>query len=287
MAYCVFIHRSDSIYEDSPAERYQFPKSYFGRAKECEGDWIVYLEPSKVRRSRGYFAVAKVKKIAVDQNNQDMFVAYIEPNTYLEFPTPVPFKTQVGPIEIGLLNNHGKLSGRAQSAIRPISNSDFTQILNKGLEDAEPILPRDVEKLPAFGFEDEQEPFIFEQPRDRIQLLSSKVMRDQAFRRVVLRAYDERCAFTGLKLINGGGRAEVNAAHIKPVEHNGPDAVNNGIALSGTAHWMFDRGLITVNDESSVRDFINKSGFANLPLDLRQRPHPHFLEWHRQNTFKH
>ena len=69
------------------------------------------------------------------------------------------------------------------------------------------------------------------------------------FRRVVLRAYDEQCAITGLKLINGGGRAEADAAHIRPVEANGPDIVNNGIALSGTAHWMFDRGLIALSDD--------------------------------------
>ena len=37
---------------------------------------------------------------------------------------------------------------------------------------------------------------------------------------------------------------EDEAAHIRPVEHNGPDIISNGIALSGTAHWMFDRGLV-------------------------------------------
>jgi len=42
-------------------------------------------------------------------------------------------------------------------------------------------------------------------------------------------------AITGLKLINGGGRAEVDAAHTRPVEANGPDVLSNGIALSGTA----------------------------------------------------
>ncbi len=47
----------------------------------------------------------------------------------------------------------------------------------------------------------------------------------------MLRAYDERCAITGLKLINGRGRAEVAAAHIRPVEASGPDIVSNGCAL--------------------------------------------------------
>jgi hypothetical protein len=59
----------------------------------------------------------------------------------------------------------------------------------------------------------------------------------------VLHAYGARCAVTGWKLINGGGRAEAQAAHIRPVERGGPDSVQNGIALSGTAHWMFDREI--------------------------------------------
>ncbi|CDZ51746.1 Hypothetical protein NGAL_HAMBI2427_43030 [Neorhizobium galegae bv. orientalis] len=50
-----------------------------------------------------------------------------------------------------------------------------------------------------------------EQERDRVMQLSSRIVRDRLFRRLVLHAYDKRCAITGLKLINGGGRAEVDA----------------------------------------------------------------------------
>jgi putative restriction endonuclease len=101
-----------------------------------------------------------------------------------------------------------------------------------------------------------------------------------------------------LKLINGGGRAEVAAAHIRPVEENGPDIINNGVALSGTAHWMFDRGLISLaddlqilvsrqaNDQDAVRAFINNSGRALPPARVSDRPHPHFLRWHRDHCFK-
>ena len=56
MAFGVFIHRTDSIYDDVPSERYQFPKQYLTRAQQCVGDWIVYLEPSKVKDTKGYFA---------------------------------------------------------------------------------------------------------------------------------------------------------------------------------------------------------------------------------------
>jgi len=49
----VFIHRSDSIYDDTPAEKYQFPEQYLDRARACLGDWIVYYEPRKVAETKG------------------------------------------------------------------------------------------------------------------------------------------------------------------------------------------------------------------------------------------
>lgn len=297
MGFGVFVHRSDSIYDDSPAERYQFPRQYLGRAEACVGDWIVYYEPRKVSETRGYFAIAKVANIIPDPKAEGMYIALIESGTYLEFPMPVPFRLGNDLIEQGLLNAQGRLSGWAQAAVRPLSPADFTRITSIGLADNEPLLPR-LGEATAPGFMDEPAPFVPEQVRERVQYLSSRILRDRVFRRIVLRAYDERCAISGLKLINGGGRAEVAAAHIRPVEKNGPDIVNNGLALCGTAHWMFDRGLISlddelrilvsrsVNDPDGVRAFINKDGYARPPLKEWQRPHPHFLEWHRTNCFK-
>jgi putative restriction endonuclease len=143
-----------------------------------------------------------------------------------------------------------------------------------------------------------QSSFQYEQERSRVDYLTSRIVRDRIFRRVILRAYDARCAITSLKLINGHGRAEVEAAHIRPVEADGPDIVSNGLALSGTAHWMFDRGLISiaddheilisrqVNNTDSVRAIINKSGRILAPACAVDQPHPHFLQWHRINRFK-
>ena len=297
MAYGVFIHRQDSIYDDSPAERYQFPAQYLGRVQACLNDWIIYYEPRKVSDTRGYFAVAKIQQLISDPGTSGMYLAVIEPGTYLDFANPVPFANAEGILERGLLNPEGRISGRAQSAVRPISFADFDRIVGLGLNDTTPLLPR-LEQVAAPGFQEEQAPFAFAQDRDRTQYLSSRVVRDRVFRRVVLNAYQERCAVSGLKLINGGGRAEVAAAHIRPVEANGPDVVSNGIALSGTAHWMFDRGLISlsdeleilisrqVNDREGVEAFVNKSGRSCAPSRIHERPHPHFLRWHRENCFK-
>lgn len=296
MSYCVFMHRADSVYDDSPAEQYQFPKQYLSRAQGSVGDWVLYLEPSKVFGSRGYFAVAKVLQIIPDPKARDMYLALIEPGSYLDFARPVPFNDSDGPVERGLLNEHGRLSGRAQAAVRPISPQDFNQIIARGLDDEEVVLPRE-DPLES-SLEESQTPFIFEQPRSRLPQLTSRILRDRVFRKIVLRAYDERCAITSLKIINGGGRAEVEAAHIQPVQHNGPDIVQNGLALSGTVHWMFDRGLISlsddldilisrhVNDIAGLQSFINRSGRALPPSRLADRPHPRFLQWHRENCFK-
>ncbi|MCP9230510.1 HNH endonuclease [Mesorhizobium sp. LMG 17147] len=298
MGFGVFIHRSDSIYNDRPAEQYQFPSQYLRRVEACVGDWIIYYEPSKVEDSRGYFAVAKVQQVIPDPVTPDMYLALIEPGTYLDFINPVPFNGTNGIVEKSVLNDEGRISGRAQSAVRPIGPSDFNRIIDLGLDNNESLLPRVDEIGTSFGFKDEQAPFEFEQSRDRVSYIGSRIVRDRIFRRTVLRAYDERCAITGLKLINGGGRAEVSAAHIRPVEATGPDIINNGIALSGTAHWMFDRGLISlsddleilisrqVNDLDSVQAFINKTRRALSPGRQFERPHPHFLQWHRGHCFK-
>jgi len=73
--------------------------------------------------------------------------------------------------------------------------------------------------------------------------------------------------------------------------------VRNGIALCGTMHWMFDRGLISVDDDLSIlvaRDrvpdtvarLINPSGHVRGPERFDSRPHPNFLAYHRREVFK-
>ena len=299
MGFGVFIHRSDSIYDDSPAEQYQFPSQYLRRVEVCVGDWIIYYEPSKVAETRGYFAIARVQQVVPDPKTSGMYLALIEPGSYLDFANPVSFNGPTGPVERGVLNEQGRISGRAQSAVRPISPDDFNRICELGFAENAPLLPRRDGDIKPLDLNDQpQASFTVEQQRDRVSVTVSRILRDRVFRRIVLRAYDERCAITGLKLINGMGRAEVAAAHIRSVEANGPDIINNGIALSGTAHWMFDRGLISLtddleilisrqtNDQEGVRSIINKTGHALPTLRMSDRPHPHFLKWHRENCFK-
>ncbi len=105
MGFGVFIHRSDSIYDDSPAEQYQFPSQYLRRVEACVGDWIIYYEPRKIAETRGYFAIAKVSQIISDSGASGMYLALIEPGSYLDFANPVPFNRATGPVERGVLND--------------------------------------------------------------------------------------------------------------------------------------------------------------------------------------
>jgi len=298
MIFGVLIYRTDSPYEDHPSERYQFPASYLSRAARMEGAWVLYYEPTKVKNSRGYYAVAKVEKIVPDPTMQDMYLVMIESGSYFEFSNPAPFRDASGLLERGLYNELGNVSGRAQAAVRPISEDDFNRIIDHGLDNTEDLLPRFDVQPDNFEVQEKQSDFKFIEERKRLAYTGNRLVRDRLFRKTILKAYDSRCAITGLKLINGGGRAEVQAAHIRPVAENGPDAVQNGLALSGTVHWMFDRGLLGVsdskeimisrhiNDRDSVESLINKSGFLKIPSDERNHPHPVFMEWHRENRFK-
>jgi len=89
----------------------------------------------------------------------------------------------------------------------------------------------------------------------------------------------------------------VQAAHIRPVEEQGSDSVRNGLALSGTLHWMFDRGLLSVAEDMTILVSRNKvpaevvdrlilpGGKPLCPADARDWPHPENLRWHRENRF--
>ena len=296
MGFGVFMHKYGSIYDDIPEVHYQFPKIYLSRAKQMVGDWIVYREPVKIPQSKGFFAVAKVERIIPDPDRADHFRALIERNSYLPFEPTVPHIVDGQPVERDLAN--------AQAAVRPLSDSDFARIVALGLRDDD-VLPR--VDPPTDKADAATKHPVFEVPtgdyaatlpgaveRQIIQSLVNRPFRDRAFRRAVLHAYDGRCAVTGWRLVNGGGRLEAEAAHIRPVEHGGPDSIRNGLALSGTAHWMFDRGLIgvadnheiiihrKVNDRSGVEAIINPSGKLIAPPRETDHPHPTFLQWHRE-----
>ena len=295
MVKLVLLHKADSIYEDEPDVVYDFPRSYLKAVNEAVDDWIIYYEPVKAG-PRGYFAVAKIRRVIDKPGVPGRFLAIIEPGSFLSFDHHVPRLIDGRPLESALTLPDGtpRSGGLVQMAVRRLPDADFARIVDLGL-------PQDLERIEANRYDpaplqmDEgAAPF----HRPVLERLTRRPYRDVAFRRKVREAYGYRCAMSGLRLRNGGGRPEVQAAHIRPVEHQGSDSVRNGLALSGTLHWMFDRGLISVADDCRtilvshnkvpgdvVGRLLSPDGRLIAPEDARDAPHPENLRWHRENVF--
>ncbi|WP_425099628.1 HNH endonuclease [Tropicibacter sp. S64] len=295
MVKLVLLHKADSIYDDEPDVRYDFPRAYLKAVKEAVGDWVVYYEPVKAG-PRGYFAVAQIRQVIPKPGVPGRYLALIEPGSYLPLDREVPRLVSGRPLESALMERDGtpKKGGAVQLAVRRLPDAEFARIVTLGL-------PPDLEDIEARRYDPRRPEMddgaaIFERPV--LERLTRRAYRDVAFRRKVREAYGYRCAMSGLMLRNGGGRPEVQAAHIRPVEHQGSDSVRNGLALSGTLHWMFDRGLISVADDNEtilvshnkvpgevVSRLLAPGGKLLRPANPHDLPHPENLRWHRENVF--
>ena len=295
----VFDTRPLTEYDDDINRRYHFPNRYLSEAKRTEKDWIVYREPRRGGGRQAYVAVAQVNRIEPDPSDPGHSYAYV--SDYLEFDQAVPLHDGVQYYEARLnsVTNPSNIGVALQGrSVRTITEEEFAAIALAGfaetLHDGNPHRPEygnSEADLILQAFVDAPPE---EQKRRVAQMLVNRPLRDWAFRRSVVTAYKETCAVTALRMVNGGGKAEVQAAHIRAVEHDGPDIVQNGMALSATCHWLFDRHLISLRNDYSLlvahnripsefQDlFSNQLDCIHLPDDERLWPQPGYLEWHRE-----
>lgn len=300
----VFDTKPGSGYDDSLAERYHFParRNYLEVANSVIGDWILYREPQRNRGRRAYIGAAMVVSIEPDPRQPDH--AYARMANYFPFEPLVPFSgTHDGTYwesPLRAITERGRVGQSLQGkSMRLLSDRDFANIVSAGIGEtlttennirygpgvSEPSVQ------PLTGYVDlPDETFV----RRVEQTLLNRKVRDANFRRLVCEAYNDTCAVTGLRIINGGGRSEVQAAHIWPVEKGGPDIVQNGIALSGTVHWLFDRHLMSLTDDyrilvahnrvpAELRSlFERQMDRIRLPSDPTLWPHPKYLQRHRE-----
>lgn len=304
MTHAVFISNPESFWDDHPGRRYHFPnRLYLSKVTQPLGDWVIFYQ-SRRGGAAGYHKVQRVIAVEPDPKDPSASYALLDPASQLDFEQNVPrLRSEGQPYETGLPLSRGSNS----SSVRLISKTVFSAILSAGLSpiaDADAIprhgpLPQ-TRAHPSgqdgFGLRDAG--LTFDPAPLRPQILTSRAFRDQVFARIVKRAYRGRRAMTGLALRNGGGRPEVEAAHILPVAHRGPDTITNGIALSGTVHWMFDRGLVSVGSEGQIlvtKDPETQTMAARLllpdrrvllPSDVASRPHASYFTWHRETIFK-
>ncbi|MDR3405735.1 MAG: HNH endonuclease [Chthoniobacter sp.] len=72
--------------------------------------------------------------------------------------------------------------------------------------------------------------------------------------------YRFTCALTGYRCVTGDGATIVDAAHIEAWATSQNDDPTNGLALSKNAHWMFDVGLWSADED--LRVIINAPVFT-------------------------
>lgn len=122
--------------------------------------------------------------------------------------------------------------------------------------------------------------------------------RDARFRiEVVVLAYKYTCALTGYRMTTLEMESIVDAAHIHEFRDSRSNDPRNGMALSKNAHWQFDRGLWSINNDYRVvvnRDRFTENGEAGqrlvdfegrrifLPSDPNYWPMQTHLQWHRK-----
>lgn len=297
MPKAVLTTKVDPSYDDLPEHRYHFPRTYLRAAQAALGDWIVYYEPRRKSADlsssggrQSYFATARIARIGRDPNRDDHYYAYVE--DYLEFDRAVPFQEDGFYYESGLQKADGSTNkGRFGRSVRLLEDAEYSQILAEGFAAGD-------DERPRFGIREQggRDTGLELVDRPIVERISRRPFRDRVFAAGIKRAYDNTCAISGLRIINGGGRAEAQAAHIQPVHADGPDSLRNGVALSSTFHWMFDRGLISVDDDyglllkrdaipSAVLGLVNPDRRLRVPEERVYWPHQKFLEYHREEVF--
>jgi putative restriction endonuclease len=77
-------------------------------------------------------------------------------------------------------------------------------------------------------------------------------VRNAAFRRNVVKLYDQRCAFCKMRVVSWDGLNIVDGAHIQPFSEFRDDRFVNGMALCKNHHWAFDHGWFGVDDDYRI-----------------------------------
>jgi putative restriction endonuclease len=124
--------------------------------------------------------------------------------------------------------------------------------------------------------------------------------RSGRFRLDIVSAYNYTCALTGYRVTTISGGAIVDAAHIHQFSDSRNNDPNNGLALCKNAHWQFDVGLWTIDDDYRVlvatESFSECSPYQKslaemhgqslrLPANAAIWPSKIHLAWHRSHKF--
>jgi putative restriction endonuclease len=127
-----------------------------------------------------------------------------------------------------------------------------------------------------------------------------RLQRDPRFARAVLEAYGYRCAVCRASPRLGDDHFGLEAAHIRWVQANGPNVVQNGLSLCRMHHVALDRGAFMIDRDRMVRvsPLVDSSDASRqlfwqhdsrpieMPSAARHAPAPEHCAWHRDEVFR-
>lgn len=123
--------------------------------------------------------------------------------------------------------------------------------------------------------------------------------RDPGWRSAVLDAWDRQCAFCGYDGQLAGASIGIDAAHVRWWAFDGPNSLDNGLALCTLHHKLFDIGVLGLDADLRVlvsAAFTARTAAGRAVYDLhhqRLSPRPGtpppaevHIEWHAREVFK-
>ncbi len=123
--------------------------------------------------------------------------------------------------------------------------------------------------------------------------------RDASWRLAVLQAWDRQCAFCGYDGQLLSASVGVEAAHVRWWAFDGPDSLDNGLALCVLHHKLFDFGALGLDPDLRIHvstAFTARTSVGRTVYDLHGRmlkprpgtpvPAADHVSWHRREVFK-
>lgn len=238
---CVILEmREGSGWSDSP-DHYEFPARYLGAIEDAQsqGSTVALIyEPRREGGRQAFVAWTLLESKPTRTTTAGVWkIAFT--GGLRSFDAPVPFLVNGQPAEHRLRSIARPRWGSALQgkSVRPIPIENVIEIMNLGCSESSRVRLYQIPSEEAA-------------PRRRIERVISTIERDVRFRDAILSSFDFKCAITGFGTIKRPASrlfGVLDAAHIQPVSQEGPDELENGIAMTPTAHRMFDAGLFTLD----------------------------------------
>ena len=141
-----------------------------------------------------------------------------------------------------------------------------------------------------------EQPFQLIGPVRRVDTRQRRIARCSVFRERVRRAYNHTCAVSSIDIATPRMIYEVESSHVVPVSEGGSDDLRNGLALTQTLHWAFDKGLFGIRPNRTIyiprrvramqeNSFLRQ--YENQPITEARsqglRVHADAFRWHFEN----